>query len=253
MNGELVDQGVYQYNFPDDQDVLAHAVDLEVVKQRTHVPSETTRTHEDFRTKLLERDSCCVWTGFSKATGMHIILHRRGDHDKACSMIHHSHWINMMDLACIPGQESNVAHCSLAPICELNLVFCSSGSNVSLTTGHMTNISTRSLPTVSIINVGAVPIDIRNGIYTDDTLHYQVFEPREVLSSEFVRPFLQSNHHLASARRRILSSKSPTSQRCASAIYLRMSVTLPNPDIRPNKSLPRINQTHSQTTVAPLS
>lgn len=48
LNGELVDKGVYQYIFPDDQDVLAHAVDLEVVKQRTHVPSEATRTTKTF-------------------------------------------------------------------------------------------------------------------------------------------------------------------------------------------------------------
>jgi hypothetical protein len=47
-------------------DVLLHAVDLEVIKQRTHVPSQTTRTREDFRQKLAQRDGeNCVWTGLS--------------------------------------------------------------------------------------------------------------------------------------------------------------------------------------------
>lgn len=38
LNGELLDQGVYHYIVP-DQDALAHAVDLEVIKQRFQVPS----------------------------------------------------------------------------------------------------------------------------------------------------------------------------------------------------------------------
>jgi hypothetical protein len=40
-NGGLVDQGVYRY-LVQGENVLAHAVDLEVIKQRTHVQSETT-------------------------------------------------------------------------------------------------------------------------------------------------------------------------------------------------------------------
>jgi hypothetical protein len=59
---------------------LAHAIDLEVIKERTHVASETTKTREDFRRRLLLRDPCCVWTGVSSefGAGMHIIPHRRG-------------------------------------------------------------------------------------------------------------------------------------------------------------------------------
>jgi hypothetical protein len=59
---------------------LAHAIDLEVIKERTHEASETTRTREDFRQNLLERDPCCLWTGCDSqfGSGMHIIPHRRG-------------------------------------------------------------------------------------------------------------------------------------------------------------------------------
>jgi hypothetical protein len=39
---------------------LVHAVDLEVIKVRTNVPSQT---RNDFRTNLVERDVRCVWTG----------------------------------------------------------------------------------------------------------------------------------------------------------------------------------------------
>jgi hypothetical protein len=81
LGGELVDQGIYRYIVPGDN-VLAHAVDVEVIKQRSQVPSETTRTREDFRTRLSERDRCCVWTGL-EGIGMHIIPYRRGD--EACS------------------------------------------------------------------------------------------------------------------------------------------------------------------------
>ena len=77
LDGELVDQGVYYYIVP-GQNVLAHAIDIEVIKQRTHVQSETTQTREDFCTRLLERDGYCVWTGL-EGVGMHIIPHRRGD------------------------------------------------------------------------------------------------------------------------------------------------------------------------------
>lgn len=77
LDGELVDQGVYHYIVP-DQNVLAHAIDLEVIKQRSQVSSETMRLHENFRTKLLERDGCCVWTGLD-GLGMHIIPYERGD------------------------------------------------------------------------------------------------------------------------------------------------------------------------------
>ncbi|KAJ7593546.1 hypothetical protein C8J56DRAFT_1024135 [Mycena floridula] len=79
LDGNLVDQGVYKYRAP-DAITLAQAVDLEVIKQRTNVPSETTNSREDFRRKLIERDGpFCVWTGIDRATiGMHIIPFRRG-------------------------------------------------------------------------------------------------------------------------------------------------------------------------------
>jgi hypothetical protein len=86
LNGELVDQGVYRYIVP-DQDVLACAVDLEVIKQRSHANSGTTGTREDFRTKLLDRDGRCVWTGL-KGIGVHIIPYARGN--DACSR--YSYW-----------------------------------------------------------------------------------------------------------------------------------------------------------------
>jgi len=59
---------------------LACAVDLEVIRGRTHVPSETTGTRDDFRQNLMDRDPYCVWTGVSESfsSGMHIIPHRRG-------------------------------------------------------------------------------------------------------------------------------------------------------------------------------
>ena len=59
LNGELVDQIIYRYIVP-GHNVLAHAVDLETIMQQSRVPSETTRTREDFRTRVLQRDGCCV-------------------------------------------------------------------------------------------------------------------------------------------------------------------------------------------------
>ena len=77
LDGELVDQGVYHYVVP-GQNVLAHAVDLEVIKQRSQVPSETMGTLEDFSANLLERDGSCVWTGLD-GIGTYIIPYERGD------------------------------------------------------------------------------------------------------------------------------------------------------------------------------
>ena len=59
---------------------LTTAVDLEVIKERTHVPSETTRTREDFRKELLKRDARCAFTGVSaeEGDGMRIIPYKRG-------------------------------------------------------------------------------------------------------------------------------------------------------------------------------
>ena len=102
LDGELVDQGVYYYIVP-GENILAHAIDIEVIKQRTHVQSETTQTREDFCTRVLERDGYCVWTGL-EGVGMHIIPHRRGD--AVCSHYY------------CPGMR------------ELNSVYLYSGSNL---------------------------------------------------------------------------------------------------------------------------
>ena len=42
--------------------------------------SETAKTQEDFRQRLLERDLCCVWTGLGAVfnSAMHIIPYSRG-------------------------------------------------------------------------------------------------------------------------------------------------------------------------------
>jgi hypothetical protein len=65
------------YLFNED---LVRAVDLEVIKQRTKVLSETERTRDDFRARLLERDVCCVWTGVGPGygAGMHTIPFKWG-------------------------------------------------------------------------------------------------------------------------------------------------------------------------------
>jgi len=59
---------------------LAHAVDLEVIKQRTNVSSEDVNIHSDFHAQLLQRDICCVWTGAAPEVGsaMHIIPFQQG-------------------------------------------------------------------------------------------------------------------------------------------------------------------------------
>ena len=55
-------------------------VDLEVIKARTTVPSETMWTRSRFRDLLLERDVYCVFTGFEADIGhsVHIIPYCRG-------------------------------------------------------------------------------------------------------------------------------------------------------------------------------
>jgi len=81
LNGDLDDEGVYYLVTPDSDAIdLSQAVDLEVIKQRTHSRSGTTNTRHRFRDALLERDFCCVWTGASKnyGEGMHIIPYARG-------------------------------------------------------------------------------------------------------------------------------------------------------------------------------
>lgn len=70
------------YLFNED---LATAVDLEVIKQRTNVPLETTGFHNDFHDRLLEHDISCVWTGVRSEYGdsMHMISFKQGS--EVCS------------------------------------------------------------------------------------------------------------------------------------------------------------------------
>ncbi|KAF8800117.1 hypothetical protein BYT27DRAFT_7227611 [Phlegmacium glaucopus] len=70
-NGDLVDGG---------QDILSHAIDLEVIMVRSQVPPETTRTRDAFHRELATRDGeRCVWTSLPPGDGMRIIPWSRGD------------------------------------------------------------------------------------------------------------------------------------------------------------------------------
>lgn len=74
--GPLDDQAIYQYNVIGD--CLAHAVDLEVIHQRSEISSETTPRREVFVANILRRDGNCMFSGMP-GDAMHIIPHRRGD------------------------------------------------------------------------------------------------------------------------------------------------------------------------------
>ncbi|KAH9953599.1 hypothetical protein BC827DRAFT_1159154 [Russula dissimulans] len=82
--GDLVNQGVYRY-VVDATDPLAHAIDLEVIKQRSTVLSSesahsgSTSTRNNFRKDLAERDGGCVFAHLRIAGGVHIIPYARGD------------------------------------------------------------------------------------------------------------------------------------------------------------------------------
>jgi len=150
LNGKLVDQGVYHYFVP-GENVLAHAVDLEVIRRRSQVQSETTQTREDFCTTLLERDGCCVWTGLARGAGMHIIPYKQGD--LACS--HYSY----------PGMRAKVG------------ILLQWLQHIIDNRPHDNNLD-------------SLTIDgIRNGIYAADTLHYQYFDPRDVVVLKVCLPF----------------------------------------------------------------
>ena len=156
LDGELVDQGVYHYIVP-GQNVLAHAVDLEVIKQRSGVPSETTRTREDFRTRVLERDGSCVWTGLD-GVGMHIIQYGRGD--EACSYY----------------------SCPTSMRAEFSILL----QWLQLITDNRPHDENLDSLTIN---------DIQNGIYANDTLHNHYFDPRKVVVLKVARPFPQTDHH----------------------------------------------------------
>ncbi|KAF9512137.1 hypothetical protein BS47DRAFT_1345751 [Hydnum rufescens UP504] len=81
LDGQVVDAGLYYYISEQGIGaILDHAVDLEVIRARSGVPSETTRTRESFRKKLLERDPFCAFTGSrpEHSEGAHIVPYRRG-------------------------------------------------------------------------------------------------------------------------------------------------------------------------------
>lgn len=77
LSGALTDQGIYQYIVP-GENPLAHAVDLEVIKEKTQVLSETTGSSDFFSSDLPLRDGSCVLSGLPGA-GMYIIPYRRDD------------------------------------------------------------------------------------------------------------------------------------------------------------------------------
>jgi hypothetical protein len=157
LDGDLVDQGVYHYIVP-DQNVLAHAVDLEVIKQRTQVPSETTGTPEDFRAKILQRDGYCVWTGMP-GVGMHVIPYRRGDE---------------------VGSRHSYSG-TRAKFC----IYCSSGSSISSrTAGHGTKTSTHSRLAISRTAFVVMKVFISITL-THETSSFL----------KYVHHFFQSNHH----------------------------------------------------------
>ena len=142
LDGELNDRGTYRYVLSDGQDVLEHAVDLEVIRQRTQVPSQTTGTRESFRKKVLERDGRCVWTGLP-GVGMHIIPLRRGD-----EVCFHYSCLGMRAKFCIMLQWFRLVVDNRPHDENLDSLF---------------------------IN------DIRNGFCADDTLHDHFFEARDVV------------------------------------------------------------------------
>ncbi|KAF8523451.1 hypothetical protein BU17DRAFT_63744 [Hysterangium stoloniferum] len=76
-DGGLDNGGIYYYITDTNS---YQAVDLEVIKMRTSVPSEPTQSHNEFCTNLLERDGFCVWTGVApkNGAGLHIIPFSRG-------------------------------------------------------------------------------------------------------------------------------------------------------------------------------
>ncbi|KIM40028.1 hypothetical protein M413DRAFT_36366, partial [Hebeloma cylindrosporum] len=70
----LAGEDVYQYIVSGDP--LAHAVDLEVIKQQTPVSSETTENDGEFSRQLLSRDGQCAWSA-CVGVGMHVIPFKR--------------------------------------------------------------------------------------------------------------------------------------------------------------------------------
>ncbi len=137
-----------------------------------------------------------------------------------------------------PADEATRRHVhtiTLALVCELNSAYCSSGPDVSLTTGHMTRISARSL-SMTFGTASALLIQ-----FITKNLTYETS-----LSSKFVPPFSseQSPLNITSDAESYtsdhrLSKKAPVRHDIQ---YPRISVNQSNPDIRSNGSFPRLVQ-----------
>ena len=160
LNGKLADHSIYHYTVPGDEDVrhvLARAVDLEVIKTRTHDPSETTVSCDKVRKELLKRDGRCVWTGLPHGSGMHIVPHRRGDEV-------YSHY------SC-PGVRAKF----IILLQWLRLIIENRPHDDDL--GSLT------------IN------DIRNGVFGANSLQHPYFDQRKVVVLKVCPHLLQSDHH----------------------------------------------------------
>src|SRR6266849_2894380 len=91
-------------------------------------------------------------------------------------------------LGCISSRTDEATwhvHITLALTCELNSVYVAPGSDVSLTTGHMTKISAHSLLSKIFGTASAL---LKIFITTRNSLIHETS-----LSSKFVHPFLQSD------------------------------------------------------------
>ena len=78
QDGRLTDRGTYEF-VVDGEDTLADAIDPEVVKTRSKIPSASTNSRtNDFQEDILEQDGCCMWTGSSARNAIHIIPFARG-------------------------------------------------------------------------------------------------------------------------------------------------------------------------------
>ncbi|KAJ7242639.1 hypothetical protein C8J57DRAFT_1557458 [Mycena rebaudengoi] len=74
LDGPLEDGGIYHYVVDvDESAVVTKAVQLDVIKTRSSVTSQTSTSRQSFREIVLERDGACVWTSQAEGNAMHII------------------------------------------------------------------------------------------------------------------------------------------------------------------------------------
>ncbi|KZP28691.1 hypothetical protein FIBSPDRAFT_947518 [Athelia psychrophila] len=154
LNGQWPGQRVFRYDVQNNN-ILAHAVDLEVIMQQSQIPSATTGTRGDFRDRVLKRDGCCVWTSRPGGTAMHIIPYARGD--EACS-----------DYSC-PGIRAKF----IIFLQWLQLI-----------------IANRPWPNDDNINISFGINDIENGIFADQNIHTEFFDQRKVVVLKTPNPIL---------------------------------------------------------------